>query len=125
MSYLVAAAGFPGYYCHDVKATGSILNVMCCQKIACGCGQFAFLGGRDNRFYRVEGFVGPGFDLDKNKSAVGIDHNQIYFAGPAGIVAGELFHPFAFEEFFAESLAPSPEQFRIGLPRRSVSKASR
>ena len=60
-----------------------------------------------------EGFVRPGFDLDEDDSPVGIDHNQIDFAGFAGEVASESFEAFSFEELFAAFFAPSAEQFTV------------
>ncbi len=66
------------------------------KKIAGGPEQSGLLGGGDGRLGGLESFGGFGSYLDKDDRAVGVNHNQIDFAGLAGKVAGEGFEAFAF-----------------------------
>jgi len=78
-------------YGYDVEAEGALGYVVGSEKIAGGPEQFAFFGIGDGPFGRAEDFIGPGPDLDKDEAGVGIDHNQVDFAGAAGEVADECF----------------------------------
>ncbi len=69
---------------------------MGCKKITSGPYQSGFLGGCDRRFGRAESFVRSGSDLDEDDGPVGINHNQVDFAGLAGEVACEGFEAFSF-----------------------------
>ena len=87
---------------------------MRCEKITGGPYQSGFLGTCDGRFGRAESFVGPGSDLDKYDGPVGIDHNQVDFAGLAGEVAREGFEAFSSEEPLGAFFTPSAEQLAVG-----------
>jgi hypothetical protein len=67
----------------------------------------------DYRFGRGKFLIGSCFDLDKNNRPVAIHHNQVDFAGLAGVVAREGFEAFSFEEFLALPLPPFAEQLDI------------
>ncbi len=94
-------------YCNNIKTKRPVINIVRCKKIAGGPYQSGFLGECDGRLGRAESFVRPGSDLDKDDGPVGIDHNQVDFAGLAGEVAGEGFEAFSFEEPLAAFFTPS------------------
>ena len=95
MSYLWPA-GLAEDYRDDIEAEGSVVYVVGCEEIAGGPEGFGFFGGGDNRLGRCEAFIGSGFYFDKDNTSIGIDHNQVDFAGFAGEVAGELSESFSF-----------------------------
>lgn len=107
-------AGLAKHYRNDIEAKRAVLYIVGCEKKACGPKQSGFFGGRDDGFSRCEVFIGPRFYLDENDRAVGVNHNQIDFAGFAGEVAGEGFEAFAFKMLLAAFFTPSAEHFRIG-----------
>ena len=112
MSYLCGTA-LAEHYRNNIKAIGSIFNIVGGQKIA-GCpGQFCLLGTCDRRFGWTKTFICSGSDLDKDDGTIGIDHDKVNFAGFAGEVAGELFEAFSFQEPFAAFFTPSAEQLSI------------
>ncbi|HUW19540.1 MAG TPA: hypothetical protein VMW16_09580 [Sedimentisphaerales bacterium] len=113
MSYLWRA-GSAEDDSHDVEAEGPVFYVVGGEEIAGGPERFGFFWGCDDGLDGVEGFTRPGFDLDEDDRAVGVDHDQIDFAGLTGEVAGEEFEAFSFEEGFAAFLAPSAEPFAVG-----------
>ena len=113
VSYLFGA-GLAEDYGDNVEAEGSVVDVVGGEKVAGGLGQSCFLWGCDDGLSGCEAFVGPGFYLDKNNRAIGVDHNKVDFTGFAGEVAGEFFEAFSFEEFFAAFFAPSAEEFSVG-----------
>ncbi|GAG53117.1 unnamed protein product [marine sediment metagenome] len=112
MSYL-GWGGLAEDYGNNVEAEGSVLDIVGGEKVAGGPGQSCFLWGCDDGLGGCEAFVGPGFYLDKNHRAVGVDHNKVDFTGFAGEVAGEFFEAFSFEEFFAAFFSPSAEEFSV------------
>lgn len=95
MSYLWGG-GLVEHYCDNIEAAGSVLYIVGCEKITGGSAQFVFFGGGDNGFDWCETFIGSGLYFDKDDGAIGIGHNKVYFAGPAGEVAGELFKSLLF-----------------------------
>jgi hypothetical protein len=78
------------------------------------------LGGRNDRFCLCEGFIHPGFNLDKNNIPVGSNHNKVDFAGLTGEVAREDFQAFSFEEFQAMFFTPPAKQLSVGQQFISV-----
>lgn len=97
-----------------VESERAVVDVMRCKKIMGGLESLFFFGGGDDGLGGTEGFVCSGFYLNKNDTAIGIDHNKVDFAGFAQEVAGEGFEAFSFQEFFAASFAPSAEACSIG-----------
>ena len=89
MSYL-RSAGSAQHYGDNIEAKRAVLYIMCGQKITRGPQQLHFFGMGDGIFGWAKAFLGFGPDLDKNNGAVGIDHDQIDFAGLAGEIASEL-----------------------------------
>jgi len=89
MSYLWSA-GSAKYYGDNIKAKGTVLYIMRGQKIAGGPQQLHFFGMGDGIFGWAKAFLGFGPNLDKDDGAVGIDHDQVDFAGLAGEIASEL-----------------------------------
>ena len=112
MSYL-GWAGLAEDYGDDVEAKGSVVDFVGGEKVAGGPGQSCFLWGCDDGLGGCEGLTGPGFYLDKNNRAIGVDHNKVEFTGFAGEVAGEFFEAFSFEEFFAAFFGPSAEELWV------------
>jgi len=88
MSYLFAAISVK-VNCDDVETAGAILYIILSKEIAGGFNHAGFLGKSDGRFCGCEGFIGPGFYLDKNNSAIGIGHDQVEFAGFTGKIFGK------------------------------------
>jgi len=84
------SAGSAEHYRDDIKAKRTVLYFLACKKITRGPQQLHFFGMCDGFLRRAKAFVSLGSDLDKNDGAVGIDHNQVDFAGLAGKVASEL-----------------------------------
>ena len=103
-------AFFAQHYCNNVEAKRAVLYILGCKKIAGGPEHSDFLGRRDGRLGWAKTFVRPGLYLDENNSAVGIDHNQVDFAGLAGKVASELLEALAFEKLLAAFFTPSTEE---------------
>jgi len=87
-------------YGDDVESEGAVGYVVGGEEGPGGSDQFDFFGIGDGLFGWAEGLVGASSDLDKYDSRVGINHNEVYFAGGAGEVAGESFEALAFEKFF-------------------------
>ena len=108
MSYL-GAAGWRQHYRNNIKAKGAVFYIVGCKKILSGPEQSGFLGRCDGRFGWPKGFIGSGSDLDKDDGAVGINHNQVDFAGLAGEVASEFFEAFSFQKPQAVFFTPFPE----------------
>ena len=90
MPYLYRAFSAKNY-CNKIKAAWSILNILSGKKIIGCSGQLCLFCGCDDGFDRLEAFIGTGLYLDKNDRAVGIDHNKVDFARPAGKIMGEFF----------------------------------
>lgn len=95
MSYLWSA-GLAEDNGNNVKAKRPVVNVMRCKKITGGPGGLSLFCGGDDGLGGIEGFVCSGFYLNKNDTAIGIDHNKVDFAGFAQEVAGEDFESFSF-----------------------------
>lgn len=104
---------FAQHYCNHVETKGAVLNIMGCEKIAGGPEHSDFLDRGDGRLGWAKTFVRPGLYLDKDNTTVGIDHNQVDFAGLAGEVASELLEALAFEEPLATFFTPSAEELAI------------
>ena len=98
----------------DVEAIGAVVDLVCPKKESGGSQGLGFLGEGDNGLGGGEVFAGPGFYLDKNDSAVGIDHNEVELAHFAGEVAGEGLKAFSLEEGFAAFFPPSAEARPVG-----------
>ena len=107
-------SGLWQYYSDQVEPAWSVLDVVCGEEESGGAGEPGLLGVCEGRFRGGEIFTGPGFDLDEDDRPVGVDHDQIEFPGFACVVSGERFQAFAFEEFFAAFLSPSPESGFVG-----------
>ena len=113
MFYLWAAGSVEDYR-NNIKAKGAIFYILGCKKILSCPEQPGFLGRCDGRFDWSKGFIGPGSDLNKDDGLVGIDHNQVDFAGPAVEVASEFFKAFSFQKPQAVFFAPPAEQRAVG-----------
>jgi len=101
-------------YCDDVESEGAVGYVVGGEEGLGGPEQFGFFGIGDGLFGWAEGFVGASSDLDKYDGRVGINHNEVDFAGGAGEVTGESFEALAFEELFGAFFAPSAEGCSVG-----------
>lgn len=101
-------------YGDDVESEGAVGYVVGGEEVPGGSDQFDFFGIVDGLFGRGEGFVGASSDLDEYDGRVGINHNEVDFAGGAGKVAGESFEALAFEELFGAFFAPSAERCSVG-----------
>ena len=95
MSYLWSA-GPAKHYGDDIKAKGPVFYIMSGEKIPCGPELFGSLGMCDGGFGRAKGLIGFGPDLDKDYGAIGVNHNEVDFAGFAGEVGGEPSKAFTF-----------------------------
>jgi hypothetical protein len=113
MSYL-RAAGWCQHYRNNIKAKGAVLDIVGCKKILSSPEQPGFFRMCDGRFGWPKSFIGSGFDLNKDNGAVGIDHNQVDFAGLAGEVASEFFEAFSFQKPQAAFFTPPAEQCPVG-----------
>jgi hypothetical protein len=113
MSYL-RGSFLAQHYRNNIEAAGPVLYFTGCEEITGSYFEFIFFIESDNRFDGFEIFAGPGFYLDENDGAIGIDHDEVDFAGFTGEVAGEFFEAFCFEIFFAAFFAPSAEEFAVG-----------
>ena len=98
----------------NVKAARAIFYVVGGEEVTGAADESDFLGGRDGVFGRSKGGIGFGPDLDEDYGAIGIDHDQVDFAGLAGKVAGEGFEAFAPEETLAAFFTPSAETLAVG-----------
>ncbi len=108
------AAGSVENYCNNIKAKGAIFYIVGCKKILSCPEQPGFLGRCDGRFDWSKGFIGSGSDLNKDHGAVGINHNQVDFAGLAEEVASEFFEAFSFQKPQAAFFTPPAEQCPVG-----------
>lgn len=107
-------------YRYDVEAKGSVFDFVRCKKIT-GCSeQPGFFRRCDDRLDGLETLIGPGFDLDKDNSPVGVDHDKVDFAGFSGEVSGQFFEPFCFEESLRAFFSPFAEFFSVGQELASV-----
>lgn len=106
--------------CDDVESEGAVGDFVGGEEGLGGPEQFGFFGIGDGLFGWAEGFVGASSDLDKYDGRVGIDHNEVDFAGGAGEVAGESFEALAFEKLFGAFFAPSAERCSVGEEPASV-----
>jgi len=102
------------YYRNDIEAKRAVLYIVGCKKVLSSPEQLGFLGGCDGRFDWFKGFIGSGFDLNKDDGAVGINHNQVDFTGFAGEVASEFFEAFSFQKPQAVFFTPPAEQCPVG-----------
>lgn len=68
-------------YRNDIEAVRPIFNIMAGQKIATGAKQLFLFVTRYGVFDIGIGFVGSGFDFDKDDSAVIAGHDKIDLAG--------------------------------------------
>ena len=118
--FYLRSAGLAQNYRNNIEAKGTILDIVTCEEITRGSLQFCFFSRGDGRLDFGEFFIRSRFDLDKDDTAVGIDHNQVYFAGFTGKITSENLEAFAFEKFLAAFLAPSAEQFSVGQKLASV-----
>ena len=112
-------------YRYDVEAKGSVFDFVRCKKITGRSVQPGFFGRCDDRLDGLETLIGPGFDLDKDNSPVGIDHDEVDFAGFSGEVSGQFFEPFCFEESLRAFFSPAPEFFTVGQELASVWEQSK
>lgn len=107
-------AGLAQHNRDDIEAAGTVLDMLACEEISGGSGQSCFF----DRCYGIldigEFFIRLCSYLDKDNTAVGIDHNQVYLAGLAPKITSEDFEAFSFEEFFAAFFSPSAEQLAVG-----------
>ncbi len=113
MSYLRAAGSVENYR-NNIEAKGAVLYIVGCKKILSSPEQFGFLGKCDRRLGWPKTFIGSGFDLNKDNGPVGIDHNQVDFAGLAEEVASEFFEAFSFQKPQAAFFTPPAEQCPVG-----------
>ena len=113
MSYLWPA-GLAQHDGHNVKAKGTVLDMMCGEKITGGPKKFCPLGICDGLLGWAKTLIGFGSYLDKNDRAISIDHHQVDLTGLAGKVAGERFQTFTLEKLLSSFFAPSAKQFPIG-----------
>ncbi len=95
MSYLRAAGSVENYR-NNIEAKGAIFYIVGCKKILSSPEQPGFFRMCDGRFGWSKDFIGSGSDLNKDHGAVGINHNQVDFAGLAGEVTCESFEAFSF-----------------------------
>lgn len=95
MSYLWPA-GLTQNYCDNIEAKGTVLYIVTCEEIACCFQQSGFFWRCDRCLGFGEILIRPGFDLDKDDTAVGIDHYQVYLASFAVKIPRESFEAFAF-----------------------------
>ena len=95
---------------NDVEAKGAVFDVMHREKIAGGAVHSCFLVKCDGRLGGTKVLIRPGLDLDKDERPIGIDHNQVKFAGLASEITRERFEALSFEKSLAAFLAPSAEQ---------------
>ncbi len=100
-------------YRDDIEAARTVLYIIAREEISGGSFQSVFFGRCDGILDIGEFFVGLGSDLNKDDTAVGIDHDQVKFAGFTAKISSECFEPFAFEELLALLFSPSAEQFPI------------
>ena len=107
-------AGSVENYCNNIKAKGAVLYIVGCKKILSSPEQPGFFRMCDGRFGWSKGFIGSGSDLNKDDGAVGINHNQVDFAGLAGEVASEFFEAFSFQKPQAVFFTPPAEQCPVG-----------
>jgi len=107
-------------YGDDVESEGAVGYVVGGEEGLGGPEQFGFFGIGDRLFGWAEGLVGASSDLDKYDGRVGINHNEVDFAGDAGEVAGESSEALAFEKFFGAFFAPSAEGCSVGEEPASV-----
>ena len=74
-----------------IETIRAVFYIIGCEEIAGGAEQSGFLG----LCYRIfgRGEIGVGFCsyLDEYNGAIGVDHDQVDFTGPAGEVASKLF----------------------------------
>jgi hypothetical protein len=113
MSYLRAAGSVENYR-NYIEAKGAVIYIVGCKKILSSPEQPGFFRMCDGRFGWSKGFIGSGSDLNKNQGAVGINHNQVDFAGLAGEVASEFFEAFPFQKPQAAFFTPPAEQCPVG-----------
>ena len=107
-------------YGDNIEAAGTICYFIGHKKVTCRFSQFSFFILRDDRLDRLKIFVCPGFYLDENNGPAAVDHNQVDFAGPAGVIISKFFQALFFEEDFAAFFTPSAEQFSISQQFPSV-----
>lgn len=112
-------------YGYNIETVWSILDFVNRDKITGGLSHPVHLRPCDYRFGRGKFFIGSCFDLDKNNRPVAIHHNQVDFAGLAGVVARKGFETFSFEEFLALPLPPFAEQLNIRKQLASVENQSK
>ena len=112
--FYIGAGGFVEDNRNNIKAIRAVVDIICCEKMAGGAEQPGFLGGCDRVFGGSEIGVGSCSYLDEDNRAIGVDHDQVKFAGFAGEIAGEGFEAFSFEELFATFFTPSAEVFAVG-----------
>ena len=111
--FYLCRPGLAEHYCNNIKTKGAVLDFVDCEKITSSPKQSGFFSRCNRRFGRPKTFIRSGFDLDKDDSPVGIDHNKVDFSGFAGEVASELFEPLSFQEPLAAFFTPSAEQFPV------------
>lgn len=112
MVYLLSA-GAAEYYCNNVKAVGAIFDVVASEEVACGFEYFVLLVSCNEGFCGSEGVICSCFYLNENNGSVLVDHNEVNFAGFAGVISCKEIEPFFSEEFFCLFFAPSAEQLLI------------
>jgi hypothetical protein len=101
-------------YCNNIETKGTIFNIIGGEEITGGPRQLCLLCGSNRRLGRSEGLVGYCPYLDEDQSTIGVNHNEVDFAGFAGEIAGERFKAFSFEETLGAFFTPSAEAFLVG-----------
>ncbi len=91
---------------YDIEAVGAGVDVVGGEEVAGGFDQAGSFGVGYGGFGGCEIFAGAGFNLDEYEGSVGVDHNEVNFAGFAGEISCESLQAAADEIFFAAFLAP-------------------
>lgn len=75
------AGGFVEDNRNNIEAIRAVVDIICCEKIACGAEQPGFLGGCDRIFGGSE--IGVGFCsyFDEDNRAIGVDHDEVELSG--------------------------------------------
>ena len=92
---------------NNVKTQRAVFDLVGGEEVSGGPDQTLSLGRRDRIFGGPEGFIRPRADLDEDDRPVGVHHDQVQLARPAGVVAGQRSEALFLEESFAASLAPA------------------
>ena len=124
MPYL-CGAGLPNDYCNNIKAAGSVFNLVGCEKIPGGSFHSGFFSESDGRLDRLEIFACPCFDLDEDNASIAIDHNKVNLTSFTGEIADEFAQAFSFQIPFTVFFTPSAEQFCVSQKLASVQQPTK